>query len=134
MKKAMFFTVAGAILMANAAYGQKLVAQVPFGFTANKMDLAAGQYELNAGAPIPTGHVRLVVSARKSVFLQTINREYSNEAARPRLVFRCADGHCALAEVWTADSVGYRINTPKVRPGTNIKMATVYLTRATEGD
>jgi hypothetical protein len=135
MKKVMFLTVASAILIASGAYGQKLSADVPFGFTANKLELAAGQYDLKVGSPIPQGHVHLWNSAaRTGVFVRTINPEYTRGESKPRLVFRCADGHCALAEIWTADSIGYRVGVPKSPAGARIQMATVYLTRSTNAD
>jgi hypothetical protein len=131
----MFLTVAGAILLASSTYGQKLSAEVPFGFTANKVELAAGAYDLNMGGSIPQGHVQLSNrQAHRSVLIRASNPEYKGGEARPRLVFRCADGQCALAELWTADSTGYRLSLPKTPAGARIQMSTVYLTHPTNAD
>jgi len=136
MKKAMFLAVAGAILMAGGAYAQqRLIADVPFGFTTGNHELAAGNYELKMGDPLPRAHLQLINSAtHKAIFIRAASPEYTYGEARPRLVFRCVDGRCALAQVWSASETGYRFALPKAREGANVRMATVYLHRATNAD
>jgi len=132
MKTTMFVTVLFTMLVSGAAFGQELSATVPFGFTANQVQMPAGNYDLKTTA---TGAIVQIRNAdsHKSAFIGSTSRDYPTRECKPRLVFRNADGHWALAEIWTADS-GYYVRVPKAREGAKIQMATIYLNRATNGD
>jgi len=134
MKNTMFLAAAFALLLPIGAYGQNLSATVPFGFTANRVQLPAGEYSLKTDIVWTRGIIQIQNAATgRSTFIGSASRSYTRGETQPRLVFRAANGKWALAEVWT-DQVGYRMRLPNPPEGAKIQMATVFLHRAAKGD
>jgi hypothetical protein len=114
---------------AAAGSAQTFRATVPFGFQLPNTQMPAGEYtvrQLSPGTPI------LVISnfqARKSAMVAATVPIGTPNHGDPRLVFRCAESKCALAEVWGASSYpGLRLSEPH---HDQERMSVVYFERKT---
>lgn len=111
--------VAAAALTAAAgmASAQSMNVKVPFSFSVQKSEMPAGNYTVSS---LHTGAGRLFnlrnTDINKPVLimpmaaLDTGTRDYGNA----KLVFRCAEGNCALSQIWTGTPAGaYELTPPK---------------------
>ncbi len=124
-------------MTASAASEGSFKAEVPFAFQIGSQKYAAGQYE--ATVNIGTGGFRMLVimqagSGRSKVAMTTgiVSPESANsDSSTPKLVFRCGDNGCALAQLWTGQSpIGMMFRAPRpVAAGTQrlavVRMQTV---------
>jgi hypothetical protein len=93
--------VSGVLLSSGLSWGQhRLVANVPFGFTSTAGHLSQGHYDIVAGADVTQLRHE---ESKKSVVLLNGGFVYNRDIFTPRsarLVFRCGDSGCSLAEIW----------------------------------
>ena len=99
----------GAVLLSASAFAQSnLIANVPFAFHANKLNMPAGSYRVDAetthgGAPVIV--LRNQADQNKVFALGSpLGSTIANRG--PRLVFRCNEGVCDLRQNWTPEA-GY---------------------------
>jgi len=128
--------ILAAVLMsfcAAAGWGETISANVPFGFHVNNKELPAGEYsvkQLQPGSPV------LLMSnwqAHKSAMV--LAYPFSAPAgSHPRMIFRCGDHGCSLAEVWGAtSSAGVRLLPPRPSAKERERLAVVYFQRKGSG-
>jgi hypothetical protein len=119
------------LAFAAAGWGQGLVANVPFRFHVTGADLPAGKYLVRQ---ISTGGGPVLQlnnwQANKSVMLLAQAGIIGSAEKRPRLLFRCGEEGCSLAEVWgvkgTAAS-GLAFSKPHAKDQEPERTATVFL-------
>jgi hypothetical protein len=104
-----FQCAAGAVLLSASAFAQSnMTANIPFAFHANKVNMPAGSYRIDADVTHSGTSVILLRSQtdqNKAIALGSpLGSPVSNKG--PRLVFRCSEGGCDLRQVWTPDA-GY---------------------------
>jgi hypothetical protein len=100
---------AGAVLLSASAFAQSnMTANIPFAFHANKMNLPAGSYRVDAnttqgGTPVIV--LRSNVDQKATIALGSpLGSPAGNKGSR--LVFRCNEGGCDLRQIWTSEA-GY---------------------------
>lgn len=115
-----FFLVAfaaSAAFLGTAAYGQSsLKADVPFAFSVPGGGAVSGNYIIDIDSNGSSRVLRLYnTDTHKAVAVIATSLTNGKSAAiEPRLVFRCSDAGCALAEVWTPDG-GFGVPAHKMR-------------------
>jgi hypothetical protein len=107
-----------------------LRANVPFSFQLPHAQMPAGEYtigQLSPGSPIiifRNSH------AGKGAMIMASGEIGNFQDQRPRLVFRCAGGQCALSEIWGAlPEGGVRVSPPRVSPRDKEQLSVVYMER-----
>ena len=103
-----FQCAAGAVLLSASAFAQSnMTANIPFAFHANKVNMPAGSYRIDADVTHSGTSVILLRSQtdqNKAIALgSTLGSPSGNKGAR--LVFRCGGGGCDLRQVWRNVSV-----------------------------
>lgn len=103
---------------AGTASAQSMIVKVPFSFSVEKSEMPAGNYTVtrlhqSGGQPIfnlrntDTNRARLIVPL---VAVDTGAKAYGDT----KLVFRCLEGDCRLAQIWTGSLAGaYQLAPPK---------------------
>ena len=129
LTNSMILAAALAVSSAVVFAQTQMTAKVPFAFSTIGGNLSAGKYAIVTVSSNSPGVLRI----RNEASGQQLNLGVgvptvpgSNDA--PRLVFKCADDKCALAEVWRGAN-GYKFATPRLRPSQNERIAVVYLDR-----
>jgi hypothetical protein len=109
-----FQYAAGAVLLSASAFAQSnMTANIPFAFHANKVNMPAGSYRVDAdtihgGTPVIV--LRSQTDQNKAIALGS---PLGSPAASkgPRLVFHCGESGCDLRQVWTPEAgYGYPSN------------------------
>jgi hypothetical protein len=104
-----FQCAAGAVLLSASAFAQSaMVADIPFAFHANKVNLPAGSYRVDADAShsgTPLIVLRNQADQSKAIALGSPLGSPANGKG-PRLVFRCNEVGCDLRQIWTPEA-GY---------------------------
>jgi hypothetical protein len=129
LTNSMILAAALAVSSAVVFAQTRMTANVPFAFTTMGGTLSAGKYALVAVSSNSPGVLRIQnqkTGQQVNLGIGVPTVADSNNA--PRLVFKCADDKCALAEVWHGAN-GYKFATPRVRPSQNERIAVVYLDR-----
>lgn len=109
-------TIAAALaLAAPVAFGQTtLKADVPFAFVAGGVQWPAGEYEVRSdqqnGSAVVT--IRNAESGRGAVMLAQ-SPLIGKSLDQPKLMFKCGDGPCRMAEVWDGRSTGWQLALPR---------------------
>ncbi|HKE26173.1 MAG TPA: hypothetical protein VKB88_27640 [Bryobacteraceae bacterium] len=104
-----FQCAAGAVLLSASAFAQSnMTANIPFAFHANKVNMPAGSYRVDAdtthgGTPVIV--LRSQADQNKAIALGTPLGSPADSKG-PRLVFHCSESGCDLRQVWTPE-VGY---------------------------
>ena len=120
---------AAALTMASAVYAQsRLVANIPFSFRLNGVEMAAGKYSVEPlrndtkTVYLTDGHnVKAVIG---------INAGYGDTKAA-RLVFSCRNSSgCTLAQIWDGRGTGIEFPKPKMTKGETEHLAVVVLNRS----
>lgn len=123
----MMVVAAAMAAVAGMASAQSMSLKVPFSFSVDKSTLPAGNYVVTpshtyTGHPIfnlrntDTRKPHLVLPMSS---LDTGYKTYGNA----KLVFRCADGACALSQIWTGSALGaYAVPVPKAVSGEKIRI------------
>ncbi len=129
LTNSMILTAALACSAAGVFAQTQMTARVPFAFSTMGGNLSAGKYAIVAASSKCPGILRI----RDEKSGQQINLGIGVPTGRdnsdaPRLVFKCADDKCALAEVWR-DGAGYKFATPRVKPSQIERLAVIYLDR-----
>jgi hypothetical protein len=120
-------------LFGNIAWGQQmLIANIPFGFRTAGTTLPSGKYEIVTGLGTSTDMARLYnVESKKAILVVFNGPVYQpvNGSTKPaRLVFRCGEAGCALAEVWpSSTSQGWRLHQPRISSRPQEELSTVTL-------
>jgi hypothetical protein len=122
-----------AVAMGSASYGQsRAVAEIPFSFRLNGMELPAGTYSIDRPNSAARNVVRLT-DGRKNQVAMAIT-EINGKPGQPRLIFSCFEGSgCALVQVWNSGGVGLEFAAPKVSSIEKERIATVWL-RSSKAD
>jgi len=115
-------TAAIVVLAAGSASAQALKADVAFPFAAGHSMMTPGTYQVLVD---PSGHERFVIiqnAATKKAAIVTMTATDVPKAwaarGEPVLQFQCADGHCALRQLWSGgDGGSYNLRTPKSEHG-----------------
>lgn len=104
--------------VAGVASAQTMKVEVPFSFQASGAVMPAGTYSIalrEGYSSVPI--FRLLNSEAKRSALVMPTQAHNKGAGRyteAKLIFRCADGSCALAQVWTGTPLGaYDLPAPK---------------------
>ena len=101
------------------------MANVPFAFRAGTAMASSGNYEITAN--FTPGVTTLHNMDTKSwVSLLRQGAIYGRQDGRPRLVFRCTSGGCALAQIFTGAD-GWQLPTPRPSPAEKERLAVIYL-------
>jgi hypothetical protein len=111
----LLFTAA-ALSLGTAAYGQILVADVPFAFQTHGTVSTAGQYTVKL-EPSGTGKIVHIFNSGTHQSLMSVAYSLNDRplaTVTPHLVFRCGEKSCALSEIWTA-SGAYAVPQSRVR-------------------
>jgi hypothetical protein len=107
-----FQFAAGFVLVGASAFAQDVIrVNVPFNFEANGKTMKAGVYDVQArsnAAIIEVTNIR----GGGHVFRVATPLGSPKPNTEPRLVFRCNDETCSLAQVWTS-AAGYGYSTAK---------------------
>jgi hypothetical protein len=107
-----------------------LRATVPFSFQLPHAQMPPGDYtvqQLSSGSPMI---VFRNWRASKAAIVMASGTIGNSRDGRPRLVFRCAENHCALSEVWGAlPEGGVKVLAPRLNPRDQEQLSVVYLER-----
>lgn len=136
MKRTWMTLVFAAAATCSAALAGELNANIPFDFTAGGKAMASGAYV-----------VTRLDSAGGSYVIKMTNRQTGNSAMlvstfalnsvaddNAKLIFRCASGPCALAQVHSpGESQGRAFAMPRTLAGDRERTVAVRLTSATPG-
>ena len=116
----MMVAAAAMAVVAGVASAQGMKAEVPFSFHAAGASMPAGTYwvtplsQLN-GTPM----FRLLNSDEKKPVVVLSRTELTKGKGiytDAKLVFRCSDGDCSLAQIWTGTGRGaFEVPAPKAR-------------------
>jgi hypothetical protein len=124
------FAVLGTIQTVSAQ--TLLKAQIPFPFRASQAYLPSGDYTVTVVSNF-TSRIFLLrnVAARRSAMVVAAYSINSRGANRPRLVFDCVEGACALSQIWAEGNSGVQAPVPRspANPEKLIASKTVPLTR-----
>jgi hypothetical protein len=110
---------AALVVVAGVASAQVMTASIPFEFRAGNQVMAPGTYQVDrlaaqSGIPI---YRLLGVDSHRSIALLAqarVDPEKGWAAGNPKLLFACASGSCALAELWSgSESNAYKFRGPK---------------------
>ena len=99
--------ITGVLALGLLAVTQTLRAQepvlvkIPFEFTAGKMTLPAGEYQVLRGYASPALLIQRT-DRSASTFVNSNAVTYNRPQAQTKLVFRCYGKQCFLAQVWRA--------------------------------
>jgi len=91
-------------------------AEIPFSFQSNQATYESGTYTVKTLSSTDSTLVLTNDETRKASFVASGAPLYETEktlARGPVMIFKCSQGNCFLAEVWT-DSKGYSISHPRV--------------------
>lgn len=103
---------------AGVASAQSMNVKVPFSFSVQKSAMPAGNYTVS---PLSGTRAHPIFNLRNTdtnkpilimpmAALDTGTKDYGSA----KLVFRCAEGNCALAQIWTGSPTGaYELSPPK---------------------
>jgi len=102
--------------VAGEAKAQSMKVEVPFSFQVSGKTMAPGSYlvstRTNSGIPM----FRLLNTDSRTPVLAMASQT-RDQSGPAKLVFRCGEGGCALAQVWTGTAGAYNLNLPKAAPG-----------------
>jgi hypothetical protein len=115
-----------------AVWGQTLKANIPFRFQTSNADMPPGEYSVSETQPGSSVIVLHNRDTRKSDMILANARIGAPSDSRPRLVFRCSENRCALAEIWGATSGG-GVKFPQAKPRDLDRLAVVYFERKSAG-
>ena len=94
---------------AQAQSSQPIRAEIPFAFTVQNMNLAAGNYQLKYNNTAHILSIRDLDQNSESSFANFIPADAAPSSNRSgRLVFRCYGNNCDLAQVWQGVASGGR--------------------------
>ena len=91
-------------------------AEIPFSFHSNLATYESGTYTVKTLNSNATVLVLTSDETQKATFVPTgapLDETAKTLARGPVMIFKCSQGSCFLAEVWT-DSKGYSISHPRV--------------------
>jgi len=91
-------------------------AEIPFSFHSNLATYESGTYTVKTLNSSATALVLTSDETQKATFVATgapLNETEKTLARGPVMIFKCGQGSCFLAEVWT-DSKGYSVSHPRV--------------------
>jgi hypothetical protein len=107
-----------------------LRATVPFSFQLSHSQMPPGDYTVQQLSPGSPMIVFRNWRASKGAIVMASGPIGDSHDDRPRLVFRCAESHCALSEVWGAfPEGGVRVTPPRLNPRDREQLSVVYLER-----
>jgi hypothetical protein len=90
-----------------------LVADIPFSFNVNGVEMPAGAYEIKTPL-LDVRSVVLLTDGENQRIAMGINAS-NGEPGAPRLIFHCDDDDvCTLSEIWDDDGTGVRFPEPKL--------------------
>jgi len=127
--------VAALAITVGSASAQVVKAEIPFTFRAGKTLMPPGSYEVNLGVSACRNFfIFRNAETHASVMLGNFNMGDVTKTwkgkALPTLGFDCVDAHCALRELWTADSsTAYYFPAPKVGRDADKQMTEIVMTR-----
>ena len=103
--------------VAGAASAQSMKVEVPFAFRVSGTVMPAGTYQVSTSSAMtsrPTFRL-LNTELKRPVLAMPVGELGTGENSRvAKLVFRCGDGACALAQIWTGTGHGaYYLPSPK---------------------
>ena len=128
-------TLLAAAFLSMSAFGATVSqkADMKFAFTTPSGEHAAGTYNLNIRENAATGaliELRSAETGKAVMFYPLSTLTTYKRGQAPRMVFKCTDAKCSLAEIWTS-SQGYAIRQRKQTPDEAAKLAiTVPVTAA----
>jgi hypothetical protein len=130
LTRSMIVTAAFAFSAAAVFAQTKLTANVPFAFSTMGTHWSSGRYEIVSAMSSNAGvlWIRNVATGAETN-LGIGNAAVPESTNAPRLVFKCADEKCALAEVWRDDGRGYKFPTPRLKPSQIEHVAVIHLDR-----
>jgi len=126
--------LAASVAPALAQGETRMKAEVPFAFRIGTTEYPAGSYVTSVNVTIGgTGILRLVNEAtgepRYAMATAPISTQSaSSRPGEPRLMFRCAESECSLAQVWLGNSQpGVMFRPATAKSGETMKLAVVRL-------
>ena len=124
--------IGGTLAVSSASAQEKLMANVPFPFRAGTAMASSGNYEITANfTPGVTALHNMDTKSWVSVLRQ--GSVSGRQDGRPRLVFRCTSGGCALCQIFMG-SDGWQLPTPRLSPAEKERLAVIYLDSAKRAD
>lgn len=122
----MMVVAAALAAVAGVASAQSMSLKVPFSFSVEKATLPAGNYVVTPSHTY-TGHpifnVRNTDTGKPHLVMSLAGVDAGNKAySDAKLVFRCADGACALSQIWTGTAGAYAVAMPQAGAGEKIRI------------
>ena len=126
---------AALVVVAGVASAQVMTASIPFEFRAGNQVMAPGTYQVDrlaaqSGIPI---YRLLGVDSHRSIALLAqarVDPEKGWAAGNPKLLFACASGSCALAQLWGgAGTDAYKFALPKLGKDEDIHLTVIPMQR-----
>lgn len=112
----LMLTAAVALIATGTAMAQDaLRGNIPFKFRAGGEYLPAGDYKITT-LTAHSGSVYLVrnVDTSKAVAVM-VRYSIQRSDATPKLVFRCHENECTLAEMWNGSGAGWALTNPPTK-------------------
>lgn len=135
MKSMMNHLMVAAVAMAavaGVASAQTLKVEVPFAFRASGTVMPAGTYYVVSrptGSGVPIFRV-LNLDAKRGILASAGLKHEGASNGEAKLVFRCYDSSCTLAQIWTGSAVGaYDIPMPKLHSDERAALVEIPATR-----
>ena len=101
--------------VAGEAKAQSMKAEVPFSFQVSGKTMAAGSYLVSTRANSGIPMFRLLNTDSKAPVI-AVAAETRYESGPAKLVFRCGEGGCVLAQIWSGTAGAYNLSLPKAGP------------------
>lgn len=120
-------TILATALLSTSAFAADAQQKVDVGFAFRTPtgDHAPGAYSLNIRQTAASAHMELrSVETGKAVLFYPLSTLQATRGEQPRLVFKCADANCDLAEIWTSHA-GYAVRQRKGAAAESEKLAIV---------
>lgn len=117
LKNKLMIVAATVAAAAGTASAQSMTVKVPFSFSVQKSVLPAGNYmvsPLGGNTARPIFNLRNTDTKRPFLIMPIAALDTGRGYGEAKLVFRCLEGDCALAQIWTGSPAGaYELNPPK---------------------
>lgn len=114
--------------VASLASAQQLKSEIPFPFRVSGTLMPAGSYEISESTSNSSPIFRMLNTDvhRPVLVVPNGNIGSATSFTDTKLVFRCGDMGCALAQIWTGQALGaYSVPTPKRVTHDEVSMLTV---------
>lgn len=120
-------TILATALLSTSAFAADTMqkADIGFAFRTPTGEHTAGEYKLVIRKTASSAHMELrSTETGKTVLFYPMSTLQAKRGEQPRLVFKCGESNCDLAEIWTSHQ-GYAVRGRKLTPAEAERMALV---------